>query len=95
MTFLLTVYTGKICHIRNVCPTAPSIPLSDLKYSHTSFRTVNYIYKKLGGPKDSYSALQQTGVSFLGGYIAGIGCATISHPADVMVSKLNANKEGK
>ncbi|RAL64186.1 hypothetical protein DID88_002079 [Monilinia fructigena] len=34
-----------------------------------------------------------TGVSFLGGYIAGIGCAVVSHPADVMVSKLNSDRK--
>ena len=57
--------------------------------------TVAEIYKFLGGRKESYTTLQQTGVSFLGGYIAGIGCAVISHPADVMVSKLNADRQGK
>lgn len=55
--------------------------------------TVNKIYQFLGKPKSSYSGLQQTGVSFLGGYIAGIGCAVISHPADVMVSKLNSDRK--
>src|SRR3954470_14924981 len=55
--------------------------------------TVNQIYKFLGKPKSSYNGLQQTGVSFLGGYIAGIGCAVVSHPADVMVSKLNNEKQ--
>jgi solute carrier family 25 phosphate transporter 3 len=54
--------------------------------------TVSQIYKYLGRPKDSYNTLQQTGVSFLGGYIAGIGCAVVSHPADVMVSKLNSER---
>lgn len=29
----------------------------------------------------------------MGGYIAGIGCAVGSHPADVMVSKLNADRK--
>lgn len=53
---------------------------------------VQQIYKSLGKPKESYSAIQQTGVSFLGGYIAGIGAATVSHPADVLVSKLNAER---
>jgi len=56
--------------------------------------TVAYIYKTLGKPKESFSAVQQTGVSFLGGYIAGIGCAVVSHPADVMVSKLNSERQG-
>lgn len=51
------------------------------------------IYSTLGSPKESYNTLQQTGVSFLGGYIAGIGCAVVSHPADVMVSKLNADRK--
>jgi solute carrier family 25 (mitochondrial phosphate transporter), member 3 len=44
-------------------------------------KAVEMIYKTLGKPKESYSALQQTGVSFLGGYIAGIASATVSHPA--------------
>lgn len=55
--------------------------------------TVNLIYKTLGKPKSEYSSLQQTGVSFLGGYIAGIGAAVVSHPADVMVSKLNSDRK--
>jgi solute carrier family 25 phosphate transporter 3 len=58
-------------------------------------KTVEGIYKYLGKPKESFNALQQTGVSFLGGYIAGVGCAVVSHPADVMVSKMNAERKGK
>jgi solute carrier family 25 (mitochondrial phosphate transporter), member 3 len=46
-------------------------------------KAVEAIYKLMGKPKDSYNALQQTGVSFLGGYIAGIGSATVSHPAGI------------
>lgn len=68
------------------------IPYTMVKFA--TFETVvSKIYGFLGKPKSSYSAIQQTGVSFLGGYIAGIGCAVISHPADVMVSKLNSNKK--
>jgi solute carrier family 25 phosphate transporter 3 len=55
--------------------------------------TVDKIYSTLGKPKSAYNGLQQTGVSFLGGYIAGIACAVISHPADVMVSKLNSERK--
>lgn len=55
--------------------------------------TVAQIYRYLGKPKESYTGLQQTGVSFLAGYIAGIACAVISHPADVMVSKLNSDRK--
>ncbi|KAM0132367.1 hypothetical protein ACHAP3_006404 [Botrytis cinerea] len=68
------------------------IPYTMVKFA-TFETTVNKIYAYLGKPKSSYSGLQQTGVSFLGGYIAGIGCAVISHPADVMVSKLNSDRK--
>ncbi|MCJ1337335.1 hypothetical protein MMC09_002617 [Bachmanniomyces sp. S44760] len=68
------------------------IPYTMVKFA-TFETTVAQIYKTLGKPKETYSTLQQTGVSFLGGYIAGIGCAVISHPADVMVSKLNADRQ--
>ena len=68
------------------------IPYTMVKFA-TFESTVNYIYQYLGKPKESYNSLQQTGVSFLGGYIAGIGCAVISHPADVMVSKLNSERQ--
>jgi len=71
---------------------ARQIPYTMVKFA-TFEKTVEQIYKYLGKPKDSYSSLQQTGVSFLGGYIAGIGCAVVSHPADVMVSKLNSERK--
>lgn len=64
-----------------------------IKFS-TFETTVNYIYQSIGKPKDQLSSLAQTGVSFAGGYIAGIFCAIGSHPADVMVSKLNADRKG-
>ncbi|PKX99011.1 putative mitochondrial phosphate transporter Pic2 [Aspergillus novofumigatus IBT 16806] len=67
-----------------------------IPYTMTKFATfeesVNMIYRTLGRPKESFNTLQQTGVSFLGGYIAGVFCAIVSHPADVMVSKLNADR---
>jgi solute carrier family 25 phosphate transporter 3 len=55
-------------------------------------KTVEGLYHLSGKPKQSYTSVQQSGFSFLGGYIAGIACAIISHPADVMVSKLNSNR---
>lgn len=70
------------------------IPYTMVKFA--SFENiVAGIYKYLGKPKDSFTTLQQTGVSFLGGYIAGIFCAVVSHPADVMVSKVNSEKTPK
>ncbi|KAF2674427.1 putative mitochondrial phosphate transporter Pic2 [Microthyrium microscopicum] len=72
-------------------------PLWARQVPYTMFATfekaVEAIYKGLGKPKDSFTSLQQTGVSFLGGYIAGIGSAAVSHPADVMVSKLNSDRK--
>lgn len=43
-------------------------------------------------PRAEYSKGQQLGVTFLSGYLAGIFCAIVSHPADTMVSKLNSIK---
>lgn len=58
-----------------------------------SFETiVAAIYNYLPGQKSDYSKGAQTGVAFVGGYAAGILCAIVSHPADVMVSKLNADR---
>lgn len=68
------------------------IPYTMVKFASFE-KTVEQIYKYLGKPVSSYTPLQQTGVSFLGGYIAGIFCAVVSHPADVMVSKINSDKK--
>lgn len=59
-----------------------------------SFETiVEQIYLRLPGQKSDYNKGAQTAVAFTGGYLAGILCAVVSHPADVMVSKLNANRQ--
>ena len=68
------------------------IPYTMIKFA-TFEKTVEAIYAYVGKPKSEYNKLQQTGVSFLGGYIAGIGAAAVSHPADVMVSKLNSERK--
>lgn len=64
---------------------ARQIPYTMVKFA-TFEEAVKQIYKFLGKPKDSFNGLQQTGVSFLGGYIAGIGCAVVSHPAGTSCS---------
>eukprot|EP00026_Physarum_polycephalum_P012848 Phypoly_transcript_13189.p1 GENE.Phypoly_transcript_13189~~Phypoly_transcript_13189.p1 ORF type:complete len:316 (+),score=54.06 Phypoly_transcript_13189:34-981(+) len=45
-------------------------------------------------PKDTYSKVTQLGVTFASGYLAGVICAIVSHPADSLVSQLgkSANK---
>lgn len=45
-----------------------------------------YIFTK---GRQNYSKTTQLSVTFASGYIAGIICAIVSHPADTMVSKLN------
>jgi solute carrier family 25 phosphate transporter 3 len=71
---------------------ARQIPYTMMKFA--SFETiVEMIYDRLPGNKSDYSKGAQTGVSFVGGYLAGILCAAVSHPADVMVSKLNAYRK--
>ena len=68
------------------------IPYTMMKFA--SFETiVEAIYGYLPGQKSDYGKGSQMGVSFAGGYLAGILCAIVSHPADVMVSKLNASRQ--
>lgn len=68
------------------------IPYTMMKFA--SFETiVEKIYESLPGQKSDYGKGAQTAVSFSGGYLAGILCAIVSHPADVLVSKLNANRK--
>jgi len=56
--------------------------------------TVEALYKHVVPvPKSECSKQTQLGVSFLAGYIAGVFCAIVSHPADNLVSFLN-NKKG-
>ena len=38
--------------------------------------------------KENYSKPTQLSITFASGYLAGIFCAIVSHPADTMVSKL-------
>ncbi|TFK71362.1 mitochondrial carrier [Pluteus cervinus] len=47
-------------------------------------------------PKDTYSKTTQLGVTFGSGYLAGVICAIVSHPADSIVSLLGkAENKGK
>jgi len=47
-------------------------------------------------PKSSYGKGTQLGITFASGYLAGVVCAIVSHPADTMVSQLGkADNKGK
>ncbi|KVH98101.1 mitochondrial phosphate carrier protein 3, mitochondrial-like [Cynara cardunculus var. scolymus] len=68
------------------------IPYTMMKFA--SFETiVEMLYKyAIPTPKDQCSKRLQLGVSFAGGYVAGVFCAIVSHPADNLVSFLNSSK---
>lgn len=87
--------TANTIHDDEVFETIAFDPIIQLmRYRFASFETVvEMIYDRLPGKKTDYGKGAQTAVSFTGGYIAGILCAIVSHPADVMVSKLNAVRE--
>nr|GLL42162.1 mitochondrial phosphate carrier protein 3, mitochondrial-like [Ipomoea trifida] len=68
------------------------IPYTMMKFA--SFENiVELLYKHVvPTPKEQCSSSMQLGVSFAGGYLAGILCAIVSHPADNLVSFLNNAK---
>ena len=68
--------------------------LADTMMKFASFETiVEQLYKNvIPTPKDQCSKTLQLGVSFAGGYAAGILCSIVSHPADNLVSFLNNAK---
>ncbi|XP_038990098.1 mitochondrial phosphate carrier protein 3, mitochondrial-like [Phoenix dactylifera] len=68
------------------------IPYTMMKFA--SFENiVELLYKySIPTPKEQCSNTLQLGVSFAGGYIAGVFCAVVSHPADNLVSFLNNAK---
>ena len=47
-------------------------------------------------PKETYGKPTQLGVTFASGYLAGVVCAVVSHPADSLVSQMGkASNKGK
>jgi len=60
-------------------------------------KVVGYFYDNLlTKPREEYSKATQLSVTFASGYIAGIICAIVSHPADTLVSlKGKATNKGK
>lgn len=58
---------------------------------------VEQFYKRIfyRKPKNEYSRATQLSVTFASGYLAGVFCAIVSHPADTIVSKLYNAKSDK
>lgn len=68
------------------------VPYTMVKFAAFE-NTVKAFYKYIfTAGKENYSKSTQLMITFVSGYWAGIFCAVVSHPADVMVSILNKNK---
>jgi solute carrier family 25 phosphate transporter 3 len=68
------------------------IPYTMMKFACFE-KTVEVLYKYVvPKPRADCSKGEQLIVTFAAGYIAGVFCAIVSHPADVVVSKLNQAK---
>merc|ERR1740131_113588 len=68
------------------------IPYTMMKFACFE-RTVEALYKYVvPKPRAECSKSEQLVVTFAAGYIAGVFCAIVSHPADTVVSKLNQAK---
>merc|ERR1711963_962328 len=71
---------------------ARQIPYTMMKFACFE-RTVEAIYKfVVPKPRAECTKSEQLVVTFAAGYIAGVFCAIVSHPADTIVSKLNQAK---
>lgn len=68
------------------------VPYTVVKFVAFEAIVEQFYSKVLTAPKHEYSKGTQLGVTFASGYLAGVFCAIVSHPADTMVSKLNAIK---
>jgi len=65
------------------------IPYTMMKFACFE-RTVEFLYKYVvPKPRSECTKPEQLVVTFAAGYIAGVFCAIVSHPADTVVSKLN------
>ena len=51
-------------------------------FENTVVALYKYVVPK---PKEQCNKVEQLGVSFAAGYIAGVFCAVVSHPADNLV----------
>jgi len=71
---------------------ARQVPYTIIKF--VAFERIADLFYRFYLPrtKDELSKLEQMGVVFSAGYVAGILCGIVSHPADTMVSKINKIK---
>ncbi|KPJ12771.1 Phosphate carrier protein, mitochondrial [Papilio machaon] len=68
------------------------IPYTMMKFACFE-KTLELLYKYVvPKPREQCTKGEQLVVTFAAGYIAGVFCAIVSHPADTVVSKLNQDK---
>lgn len=72
----------------------PALWMRQVPYTMVKFgafeNIVRSFYRNVfTAPKETYSKATQLSIVFMSGYLAGIFCAIVSHPADTMVSILN------
>ena len=70
------------------------IPYTMMKFAcfeKTVVALYDYVVRR---PKESCSKSEQLVVTFAAGYIAGVFCAIVSHPADTLLSKVNKKGAG-
>lgn len=67
---------------------ARQIPYTIIKFMAFE-RIAEVVYSLAPKPKSEMNKVEQMGVVFVSGYIAGVLCGAVSHPADTLVSKIN------
>jgi len=70
---------------------ARQVPYTIIKFMAFE-RIAEALFRMMPKPKNELSKPEQMGVIFTAGYLAGILCAVVSHPADTLVSKINKLK---
>jgi solute carrier family 25 (mitochondrial phosphate transporter), member 3 len=65
------------------------VPYTMAKFYFFEVVKETFYAKVFTAPKESYSKGTHLGITFASGYIAGVACAIVSHPADTIVSKMS------
>jgi len=68
---------------------ARQVPYTMVKFGAFENIVKSFYTNVFTAPKNSYSKATQLSVTFASGYLSGIFCAIVSHPADTMVSIMN------
>jgi len=70
---------------------ARQVPYTIIKFMAFE-RIAEKLFSMMPKPKDQLNTVEKMSVIFTAGYMAGVLCAVVSHPADTMVSKINKLK---